>query len=212
MNFLCCTPQTDTALCINYISIKLKRKNQCTLYTFHIIDFFVYRWLRGSLFLRGLFSCCGRGCYPSLQCVGITVVASFVTECGLQRAPASVLGNRGSIVAVSRLSSTGLVIVVLGFSWSEACGIFLDQGLNLSPALAGWFFTSQPPGKIFLYYFSYFRISSIFSSFLFPLTNVLIFFFLFREVLNLYKLSVVTFFEFIISKHFFLVPFSCLML
>ena len=41
MNFLCCTPQTDTALCINYISIKLKRKNQCTLYTFHIIDLFL---------------------------------------------------------------------------------------------------------------------------------------------------------------------------
>ena len=32
-------------------------------------------------------------------------------------------------------------------SVSVACGIFLDQGLNLSPALASRFFTTELPGK-----------------------------------------------------------------
>ena len=32
-------------------------------------------------------------------------------------------------------------------SCSEAFGIFLDQGLNMCPALAGRFFTTEPPGK-----------------------------------------------------------------
>ena len=34
-----------------------------------------------------------------------------------------------------------------GLSCSEACGIFLDQGPTLSHALAGRFFTTEPPGK-----------------------------------------------------------------
>ena len=34
-----------------------------------------------------------------------------------------------------------------GLSCSAACGIFPDQGLNQSPALAGGFFTTEPPGK-----------------------------------------------------------------
>ena len=35
-----------------------------------------------------------------------------------------------------------------GLSCSTACGTFLDQGSNLfSPALAGGFLTTEPPGK-----------------------------------------------------------------
>ena len=34
-----------------------------------------------------------------------------------------------------------------GPSCSEACSIFPDQGSNVSPALAGRFFTTEPPGK-----------------------------------------------------------------
>ena len=33
-------------------------------------------------------------------------------------------------------------------SGSTACGVFLDRGLNpMSPALAGGFFMTEPPGK-----------------------------------------------------------------
>ena len=39
------------------------------------------------------------------------------------------------------------VVVGHGLSCSMACGIFLVQGLKLSPALAGGFFTTEPPGK-----------------------------------------------------------------
>jgi len=39
------------------------------------------------------------------------------------------------------------VVVEPGLSCSVACEIFLDQGLNPSPALAGRFLTNGPPGK-----------------------------------------------------------------
>ena len=45
------------------------------------------------------------------------------------------------------LLSTGSVVVVHRLSCSETFGIFLDQGLNLCPALAGRFFSSEPSGK-----------------------------------------------------------------
>ena len=40
------------------------------------------------------------------------------------------------------------MVVVHGLSCSEACGILPDQGSNpVSLALAGGFFTTEPPGK-----------------------------------------------------------------
>ena len=40
------------------------------------------------------------------------------------------------------------VVVIHRLSCSVACGNFPDQGLNLSPALAGKFFLiTEPPGK-----------------------------------------------------------------
>ena len=39
-----------------------------------------------------------------------------------------------------------------GLSCSVACGVFLDQGLNLSPALAGRFFTTEHQGNPRLLY------------------------------------------------------------
>ena len=39
------------------------------------------------------------------------------------------------------------VAVAHVLSYSKACGIFPDQGSNPSPALAGGFFTTEPPGK-----------------------------------------------------------------
>ena len=52
-----------------------------------------------------------------------------------------------SKVAVSGLQSTGSIIVHR-LSWLGSCGIFPDQGLNqVSPALAGRFFTTKPLRK-----------------------------------------------------------------
>ena len=54
----------------------------------------------------------------------------------------------GSVVAAPRPSGTGLVAAVHGHSCSMACKIFPDQELNLCPpALAGRFFTTEPPGQ-----------------------------------------------------------------
>ena len=39
------------------------------------------------------------------------------------------------------------VVVALGLSCSAACGIFPNQGLKLSLALAGRFFTTEPPRR-----------------------------------------------------------------
>ena len=53
-----------------------------------------------------------------------------------------------SLVAASRLWSTGLIIVVQGLSCSEACGIFPEPGIEpVYLALAGRFFTTEPPRK-----------------------------------------------------------------
>ena len=48
-------------------------------------------------------------------------------------------------MAERMLYSTGLAVAARGLSCFETCGIFPDQGLN--PALAGRFFTTEPPGK-----------------------------------------------------------------
>ena len=75
-------------------------------------------------------------------------VASFVEEHGLKGTWTSVvaghgLSSCGSWVLEHRLSSCGD-----GLSCSEVCAMFPDQGLNtMSPALAGGFFTTRPPGK-----------------------------------------------------------------
>ena len=43
-----------------------------------------------------------------------------------------------SLLVALRLYSHGSVIVVHGVSYSKACGIFLDQGLNPCPLLSRW--------------------------------------------------------------------------
>ena len=50
-----------------------------------------------------------------------------------------------SIVGLSGMQTS--VVAALGPSCSSACGIFPNQGSNLSPALAGKFFTTETPGK-----------------------------------------------------------------
>ena len=68
------------------------------------------------------------------------------------------VASRGyALVAVSRLivaflvaenRFSGSVVVAHGLSCSEACGIFPGPGIEpVTPALAGRFFTTEPPGK-----------------------------------------------------------------
>ena len=53
----------------------------------------------------------------------------------------------GSVLAIPRLQSTGSVVVVHGFSSSATWGVFPNQGRTMSPASAGKFFITEPPGK-----------------------------------------------------------------
>ena len=71
-----------------------------------------------------------------------TAVASPMEEHRLQS-----LQRGGSVISGPRLYSVGLVVVVHRLSCRLPCGIFPDQGSNLSLALAGRFSTTGPPGK-----------------------------------------------------------------
>ena len=55
----------------------------------------------------------------------------------------------GSVVVARGLRHVGLAVVTHRISCSAACGSFLDQGSNpsMSPALAGRFLSTVPPGK-----------------------------------------------------------------
>ena len=78
----------------------------------------------------------------------LIVEASLVTEHGLY-------GMQASVVAVCGLSSCGaqaleprLNTVAQRLSCSEACGNLPGSQIeHASPALAGGFFTTEPPGK-----------------------------------------------------------------
>ena len=63
-------------------------------------------------------------------------------SCGAQA-----LGPWVSVVLSLGLQSTGSAVAVHRLSCSMACGVFLDQGLNVSPALAGRFLSTAPSGK-----------------------------------------------------------------
>ena len=66
----------------------------------------------------------------------------------------SLVAVRGLLISVASpvaehgLQSSGSAVVVYGLSCSVAYGIFQDPGIKLVfPALAGGFFTTEPPGK-----------------------------------------------------------------
>ena len=62
------------------------------------------------------------------------------------RAPA--LGHVGPVIAILEPWSPCSGVVAHGLRCSEACGIFPEPGIEpVSPALAGGFFTTGPPGK-----------------------------------------------------------------
>ena len=62
----------------------------------------------------------------------------------------------GSEVVTPGLQSTGSVVAVHRLSCSTARGIFPDQGSNLASALAGGFFTTEPPEKTLNLFFEVF--------------------------------------------------------
>ena len=104
--------------------------------------YFEYFFSRaGSSLLHGLLpSCSEQGLLPSRvmqasHCSGLSLWST-----GSQ--------HMASAAAAPGLQCTGLTAVAHGHSYSEACGILLDQGSNLCLLYrAGRFFTTEPPGK-----------------------------------------------------------------
>ena len=97
---------------------------------FFLIYNFIYSFIYLFLAMLGL-PCCGdfslvvvSGCYSLVVRGPLIAVASLVVGHGLQGVQASVLQAYG-------LQSMGSVVVAHGLSYSQACGILLDQGLNL---------------------------------------------------------------------------------
>ena len=70
----------------------------------------------------------------------------FIAVCGLLTIAALSL-SRPLLLRSTGSRRAGSVIVAHGPSCSAARGIFPGQGSNLSPALAGRFSTTAPPGK-----------------------------------------------------------------
>ena len=76
------------------------------------------------------------------------VVCGLLTVAASAQARASVVVARGLGSCSSGLWSTGSLAVTHGLMSSAARGIFSDPGSELaSPALAGEFFTTGPPGR-----------------------------------------------------------------
>ena len=72
----------------------------------------------------------------------LTAAPSLVAETGLS-------GSEASIAVAPGLWSTGAVVMVHGLSFSSACVNLPGPGTEpVSPALAGGFFTVEPPGKL----------------------------------------------------------------
>ena len=87
---------------------------------------------------RGLYRAAERGC-SSLQCEAY--------RGGLSSCRAQAVGRMGFRSCGSRAPEHGLNSVACGLSCSVACGVLSDQGLKLSPALAGRLSTTEPPGE-----------------------------------------------------------------
>ena len=103
----------------------------------------------GSSLLGGLSSSCGEGGSCLVVVLGVLiVVASVISECRLLGMRASTvlaggLSGSGSQVLEHRLSSRSTLDLLFLSMWDP-----LGPGIKpISPALAGGFFTTDPPGK-----------------------------------------------------------------
>ena len=110
------------------------------------------------IILSHIFGCAGsslvRRLSPScsvqwlLSSCGAREVASPAAQPGLPGAWASVVAAPGLRSCSSQALHTDSVVVVHGISCSTACGIFLGSRTGpIAPALAGGFFTTEPPWK-----------------------------------------------------------------
>ena len=106
--------------------IMLYTTSQALIYLFEDLFFFFFPVL-GLPCCEGFFSSSYREWgYSSLWCLSFSVV--------------------GLLIAGTRLSPSDR-LSVRGLSCSEACGIFLDRDGTVSPALAGRFLSTSPPGQ-----------------------------------------------------------------
>ena len=93
------------------------------------IYLFIFGCVGSSFLCEGFSLVAASGGHSSSRCAGLSLLRPFL------------LRSTGSRRA-------GSVVVAHGPTCSTACGIFPDQGLEpVSPALAGRFSTTAPPGK-----------------------------------------------------------------
>ena len=93
------------------------------------LEFFKFFGCAGSSLSCAGFSSCSEGGH-SLVMMMRTLLTAWV-----------------SLGAKHGLSGAGSVVVLKGISYPAPCGLLLGQRVNLSPALAGGLFTTEPPGK-----------------------------------------------------------------
>ena len=87
--------------------------------------------------------CCLSCGTQALRCCLQAFSRWAISRCGAQASPC-----RGfSRFRAWDLGHVGSVVVSRGLSGSVSCGIFLDNGSNMSPALAGEFLITGLPGK-----------------------------------------------------------------
>ena len=138
--------KNDNGLCLLLLLLFLKK------FIYLCIQFWL-RWV--FLAVRGPSLSCREQGLLFIAVHGLFIaVASLVAEYGLQARGLQQLWHVGSVVVARGLQSTGTVVVVHGLSCSVACGIFPEPGLEpMSPALAGRFLTTAPPGKSPAFYY-----------------------------------------------------------
>ena len=79
---------------------------------------------------------------------GSGLVAVRASRCGGFPCGAQALGRGGSVVVAPRLEGTGSIVVVHGLKLLQGIWDLPRSGMEIvSPALAGEFFTTEPPGK-----------------------------------------------------------------
>ena len=79
-------------------------------------------------------------------------------SCGAWASPCSILSCCGTraLGAQASAAAAGLAVVVHGFSCSEGCGIFPDQGLTCMPCIGRWVLNHWATKEVPLLFFSFF--------------------------------------------------------
>ena len=91
------------------------------------------------------FSSCSKWGLLFVALLGLLIVMAFLAA-----------EYRLQALDFQQLKRLGSEVVAHGLSCPEACGIISDQRLNSSPALAGRFLPSEPPGKSKSYMYIHF--------------------------------------------------------